>query len=58
MNLDERVEEDLGDEKREGLGISFGEVDSAISGFEKMGLQRVDSANGSKNTLDAEKTEA
>ncbi|KAI0201907.1 hypothetical protein F4808DRAFT_449948 [Astrocystis sublimbata] len=39
MNLDEKVEESAQDEneKQGGLGISFGEVDSAVSGLEKSG---------------------
>lgn len=48
MNLEERVEENGAnddDEKKDGLGISFGEVDSAISGLGKMSLQNVDSAS-------------
>lgn len=48
MNLDEKVEEGPkhdNDEKKNGLGISFGEVDSAISGMEKLGLQKIESAN-------------
>ncbi|CAJ2503037.1 Uu.00g104310.m01.CDS01 [Anthostomella pinea] len=54
MNLDEKVEEGTkdDDEKKNGLGISFGEVDSAVSGLEKMGLQ-VESATVNK-TFDTE----
>ncbi|KAI0551670.1 hypothetical protein F4679DRAFT_582508 [Xylaria curta] len=42
MNLDEKVEEATPDdvEKQGGLGISFGEVDSAVSGLEKSGGPR------------------
>ncbi|KAI0399334.1 hypothetical protein F4802DRAFT_52538 [Xylaria palmicola] len=42
MNLDEKIEEGVqnDDEKKGGLGISFGEVDSAVSGLEKSGGQR------------------
>jgi hypothetical protein len=61
MNLDEKIEgvdtkDDNDDEKKNGLGISFGEVDSAISGLDKLGLQRVESANVRKTTFDTEKT--
>ncbi|KAL7623317.1 hypothetical protein AAE478_006998 [Parahypoxylon ruwenzoriense] len=59
MNLDEKVEEGTkGDEeKKNGLGISFGEVDSAVSGLEKLGLQQaVESATTKKSTLDTEKS--
>lgn len=50
MNLDERIEESVQDdvEKKGGLGISFGEVDSAVSGLEKPGAQK---AAGSATTL-------
>lgn len=47
MNLDEDVDEEKkGDAKKDsnGLGISFGEADSGVSGLEKMGLQRIESA--------------
>lgn len=57
MNLDEKVEEGTkgdDDEKKNGLGISFGEVDSAISGLEKLGLTKVESAT-TKKTFDNEK---
>lgn len=42
MNLDEKMEEGMqeDDEKKGGLGISFGEVDSAVSGLEKPGGQK------------------
>lgn len=42
MNLDEKMEEVVqdDDEKKGGLGISFGEVDSAVSGLEKSGGQK------------------
>ncbi|KAI0134598.1 SAM domain-containing protein [Xylariales sp. AK1849] len=61
MNLDEKVEEGIADgdgdeEKKDGLGISFGEVDSAISGLEKLGLQGVESASARKPTFDSEKS--
>ena len=46
------------DEKKNGLGISFGEVDSAISGLEKLGLSKVESATAKKSTFDNEKTES
>ncbi|KAI0386726.1 hypothetical protein F5Y04DRAFT_70696 [Hypomontagnella monticulosa] len=61
MNLDEKVEENAkegDDEKKNGLGISFGEVDSAISGLEKLGLSKVESATAKKSTFDNEKTES
>ncbi|KAK6851159.1 SAM domain-containing protein [Apiospora arundinis] len=52
MNLDEKVENpespEGDDEKQNGLGISFGEVDSAVSGLEKLGLQRVESSSARK----------
>ncbi|OTB09286.1 hypothetical protein M426DRAFT_47438, partial [Hypoxylon sp. CI-4A] len=56
MNLDEKVEEGAkGDgeddeEKKNGLGISFGEVDSAVSGLEKLGLSKVESATTKKSS--------
>ncbi|KAI1284107.1 hypothetical protein F5Y07DRAFT_100532 [Xylaria sp. FL0933] len=42
MNLDERIEEGTqgDDDRKGGLGITFGEVDSAVSGLEKLGSQR------------------
>ncbi|OTB15139.1 hypothetical protein K445DRAFT_12418 [Daldinia sp. EC12] len=55
MNLDEKVEEGAkngDDEKKNGLGISFGEVDSAVSGLEKLGLSKVESK---KSGLENEK---
>ncbi len=58
MNLDERAEYNAADgdddEKKDGLGISFGEVDSAISGLGKTSLQPNDNAN-KKTGLDNEK---
>ncbi|KAI1809041.1 hypothetical protein GGS20DRAFT_573792 [Poronia punctata] len=41
MNLDEKIEDGVQgvDENGGGLGISFGEVDSAVSGIEKLGGQ-------------------
>lgn len=60
MNLDEKIEEnakDDDDEKKNGLGISFGEVDSAISGLEKLGLSKVESATAKKSAFDGEKTD-
>ncbi|KAI0471313.1 hypothetical protein F4859DRAFT_115278 [Xylaria cf. heliscus] len=50
MNLDEKVEEGVQDEaeNKGGLGISFGEVDSAVSGLEKSGSQK---ATGSATML-------
>ena len=52
MNLDEAVEESLGDENEEeaekketnGLGIVYDGADSGVSGLEKLGLQKVESA--------------
>jgi hypothetical protein len=56
MNLDEKIEEGAtDDEKKDGLGISFGEVDSAVSGIEKMGLTKVESSSAKKATFDGEK---
>ncbi|XXH03747.1 hypothetical protein Hte_010153 [Hypoxylon texense] len=58
MNLDEKVEEGAkgdSEDKKNGLGISFGEVDSAISGLEKLGLSKVESATAKKSTFDSEK---
>ncbi|KAI1327204.1 hypothetical protein F5Y16DRAFT_199990 [Xylariaceae sp. FL0255] len=51
MNLDEKIEEVVpdDDEKKGGLGISFGEVDSAVSGLEKTGGQLPKSAFGSES---------
>ena len=40
------------DEKQNGLGISFGEVDSAVSGLEKLGLSRVESSGARKPAFD------
>ncbi|KAI2623808.1 hypothetical protein GGS21DRAFT_334224 [Xylaria nigripes] len=41
MNLDEKIEEGMhNDERKGGLGISFGEVDSAVSGLDKPGAQK------------------
>ncbi|KAI1390046.1 uncharacterized protein F4822DRAFT_222370 [Hypoxylon trugodes] len=62
MNLDEKVEEgakgaDEDDEKKNGLGISFGEVDSAVSGLEKLGLSKVESSSTKKSTFDNEKSD-
>ncbi|KAI0526682.1 hypothetical protein F5B22DRAFT_171509 [Xylaria bambusicola] len=50
MNLDEKLEESTqgDDEKKGGLGITFGEVDSAVSGIEKSGTQK---PAGSATTL-------
>ncbi|RYP44036.1 hypothetical protein DL768_009467 [Monosporascus sp. mg162] len=47
MNLDDKVENGAnnGDEKKEGLGISFGEVDSAVSGLGKLSLLKGDNAS-------------
>lgn len=60
MNLDEKVEaskDNKDNEKKEGLGISFGEVDSAIAGLEKLGLPKVESSSARKPTFgDAEKS--
>ncbi|KAK6089034.1 SAM domain-containing protein [Seiridium cupressi] len=59
MNLEEKVEDGskVGEEeKKNGLGISFGEVDSAISGLEKLGLQKVESSSARKPTFDTEKS--
>ncbi|KAI8624859.1 hypothetical protein F5Y19DRAFT_284791 [Xylariaceae sp. FL1651] len=57
MNLDEKVEEGLQgeDDRKGGLGISFGEVDSAVSGLEKSGGQTVESATILKSTFSSEK---
>ncbi|KAI0875636.1 hypothetical protein GGS24DRAFT_499590 [Hypoxylon argillaceum] len=57
MNLDEKMEESMqdGDEKKGGLGISFGEVDSAVSGLEKSGSQiAAGSATVLKSTFSGE----
>ncbi|KAJ8107032.1 hypothetical protein ONZ43_g6863 [Nemania bipapillata] len=57
MNLDEKMEESVqdGDEKKGGLGISFGEVDSAVSGLEKPGSQKaVGSATLLKSAFSSE----
>ncbi|KAI0813328.1 hypothetical protein GGR55DRAFT_570576 [Xylaria sp. FL0064] len=50
MNLDEKIEEGTqgDDDRKGGLGITFGEVDSAVSGLEKSGTQR---ATGSATLL-------
>ncbi|KAI1081057.1 hypothetical protein F5B20DRAFT_70422 [Whalleya microplaca] len=58
MNLDEKVEEATnGDNEKNALGISFGEVDSAVSGLEKLGLQKVESVTVKKPTPDTEKSD-
>ncbi|KAI1462697.1 hypothetical protein F4805DRAFT_408961 [Annulohypoxylon moriforme] len=58
MNLDEKVEEGAKDEeKKNGLGISFGEVDSAV-GLEKLGLSKVESATTKTSASENEKTES
>ncbi|KAI1438474.1 hypothetical protein GGR50DRAFT_685391 [Xylaria sp. CBS 124048] len=43
MNLDEKIEEQnqQHNEKQGGLGITFGEIDSAVSGVDKSGGQKV-----------------
>ncbi|TGJ87049.1 hypothetical protein E0Z10_g1785 [Xylaria hypoxylon] len=48
MNLDEKMEESVQDDdnKKGGLGITFGEVDSAISGLEKSGAPRAAGSAG------------
>lgn len=55
MNLDEKAEaakvNGNDDDEKEGLGISFGEVDSAIAGLEKLGLQKVESSSARKPTF-------
>ncbi|KAI3318042.1 hypothetical protein HD806DRAFT_354985 [Xylariaceae sp. AK1471] len=56
MNLDEKIEEGVqDDEKKGGLGISFGEVDSAVSGLEKSSGLKVGSATILKSTFSSEK---
>ncbi|KAI0395465.1 hypothetical protein F5Y17DRAFT_423785 [Xylariaceae sp. FL0594] len=59
MNLDEKMEEGVQGEagKRAGLGISFGEVDSAVSGVEESSAQRVGSATVPKGQLASENGE-
>lgn len=59
MGLEERADEtgsapvpEDDDEKQNGLGISFGEVDSAVSGLEKLGLSRVESSSARKPAFD------
>ncbi|KAI1428581.1 hypothetical protein F5Y12DRAFT_710879 [Xylaria sp. FL1777] len=57
MNLDEKIEEGAqgDDDKKGGLGITFGEVDSAVSGLEKPGAQRATgSATMLKSTFSSE----
>ncbi|KAI0110877.1 hypothetical protein GGR51DRAFT_81862 [Nemania sp. FL0031] len=57
MNLDEKMEESVQDgvDKKGGLGISFGEVDSAVSGLEKSSSQKaVGSATVLKSTFSGE----
>lgn len=60
MTAEERaaagLKEGGSDEKKNGLGISFGEVDSAVSGLEKMGLQSLESSSARPSTFDAEKS--
>ncbi|KAI1088480.1 hypothetical protein F5B19DRAFT_424859 [Rostrohypoxylon terebratum] len=54
MNLDEKVEESTKEEdKKNGLGITFGEVDSAVSG-----LSKVESATTKTSVSESEKTES
>ncbi|KAI5923177.1 hypothetical protein F4810DRAFT_720561 [Camillea tinctor] len=52
---EQKAEERSRSEGKNGLGISFAEVDSAISGLEKMGLQKVESAK--KSTFENEKSD-
>ncbi|KAI0431719.1 hypothetical protein F5Y09DRAFT_183204 [Xylaria sp. FL1042] len=57
MNLDEKIEEGTqgDDDRKGGLGITFGEVDSAVSGLEKSGSQRATgSATMLKSTFNSE----
>ncbi|KAM0499650.1 hypothetical protein ACHAPB_005838, partial [Verticillium nonalfalfae] len=59
MNLDETPEEDkknVGGSNKDAnlLGIHFGETDSGVSGLEKPGPQKVESANAQKLFFDAE----
>ncbi|EEY18170.1 conserved hypothetical protein [Verticillium alfalfae VaMs.102] len=59
MNLDETPEEDkknVGVSNKDAnlLGIHFGETDSGVSGLEKPGPQKVESANAQKLFFDAE----
>ncbi|KAI0601490.1 hypothetical protein F4775DRAFT_605638 [Biscogniauxia sp. FL1348] len=54
MNAEEQAKERSKAEGKNGLGISFAEVDSAISGLEKLGLPKVESAK--KSTFESEKS--
>ncbi|KAH8670831.1 hypothetical protein BX600DRAFT_433981 [Xylariales sp. PMI_506] len=62
MNLDEKAEDKDAknghneEKKSNGLGISFGEVDSAISGVEKLGFSKVDSTTAGKHAFNVEKS--
>ncbi|KAM0278928.1 hypothetical protein ACHAQH_004895 [Verticillium albo-atrum] len=63
MNLDETPEEDKkhsGDSSKDTnlLGIHFGETDSGVSGLEKPGSQKVESANAQKLFFDTESSAA
>ncbi|RXG45094.1 hypothetical protein VDGE_01510 [Verticillium dahliae] len=63
MNLDETPEEDkknVGGSNKDAnlLGIHFGETDSGVSGLEKPGPAKVESANAQKLFFDAESSAA
>jgi hypothetical protein len=57
MNLDEDDDEKKSDGKKDsnGLGISFGETDSGVSGLEKLGLHKVESARARQFSFEPEK---
>ncbi|RGP79161.1 hypothetical protein FLONG3_2732 [Fusarium longipes] len=54
MNLEEGAEEETGASRKEasGLGISYDEADSGVSGVDKLASQK---AEGAKSSLDSEK---
>ncbi|KAH7030771.1 uncharacterized protein B0I36DRAFT_243816 [Microdochium trichocladiopsis] len=59
MNLDDKTGSDTtgdGSEKKDdALGISYGELDSAVSGLEKLGFSKLESLSAKKATFDNEK---
>ncbi|KAI0015160.1 hypothetical protein F4780DRAFT_110720 [Xylariomycetidae sp. FL0641] len=57
MGLEEKADGTKGGDDKNGLGISFGEVDSAVSGLEKLNGQKTESATVNRSTFNNEKGE-
>lgn len=59
MNVDDKTVTDAAgdgeDKKDDALGISYGELDSAVSGLEKLGFSKLESSSAKKATFDNEK---